>query len=107
MESDERAEVAALALGGGRFPEATDVLIRWCIGVGAEQRHRIGYLALLRNDAATGYLLDAVRSHGRLEAVAAARALATFKDDVATTSSWARRPANHRTPASAASSPSS
>ncbi|MEO7735477.1 MAG: HEAT repeat domain-containing protein, partial [Kofleriaceae bacterium] len=43
---DERAEVAALALGGARFPEAVEVLTRWCIGIGAEQRHRIGYLAL-------------------------------------------------------------
>jgi hypothetical protein len=82
---DERAEVAALALGGARFPAAVEVLTRWCIGVSAEQRHRIGYLALalLRNDAATAYLLDAIRSHGRLDAVAAARALATFKDDAA------------------------
>jgi HEAT repeat protein len=80
---DERAEVAALALGGARFPEAADVLTRWCIGATAEQRHRVGYLALalLRNDAATAYLLDAIRAHGRIDAVAAARALATFKDD--------------------------
>jgi hypothetical protein len=80
---DERAEVAALALGGGRFADAFDALSRWCIGCAPQQRHRIGYLAiaLLRTPAATEYLLDAIRSHGRLDAVAAAGALATFKDD--------------------------
>jgi hypothetical protein len=82
---DERAEVAALALGGGRFADAVDVLADWCIGCTPEQRHRIGYLALalLRAPAATAYLLDAIGSHGRLDAIAAARALATFKDDAA------------------------
>jgi hypothetical protein len=80
---DERAEVAALALGAGRFAEAFDALTGWCIGAAPQQRHRVGYLALalLRAPAATEYLLDAVRSHGRLDAVAAAGALATFKDD--------------------------
>lgn len=80
---DERAEVAALALGGARFADAFDELTGWCVGATPEQRHRIGYLALalLRSEPATDYLLDAIRSHGRLDAVAAARALATFKDD--------------------------
>jgi len=66
-----------------RFPEAVGVLADWCIGATADQRHRIGYLALalLRTDAATAYLLEAIRSHGRADAVAAAQALATFKDD--------------------------
>jgi hypothetical protein len=82
-EHDERAEVAALALGGARMAAAFDALTSWCIGCTPEQRHRIGYLALalLRADPATDYLLDAIRSHGRLDAIAAARALATFKDD--------------------------
>lgn len=82
---DERAEVAALALGGGRFAEAFEVLAAWCTGCRPEQRHRIGYLALalLRAPAATTYLLEAIGSHGRLDAIAAARALATFKDDTA------------------------
>jgi len=82
---DERAEVAALALGGGRFAAAFDDLAAWCIGASPEQRHRIGYLALalLRSDPATEYLLEAIASHGRLDAVAAARALSTFKDDTA------------------------
>jgi hypothetical protein len=82
---DERAEVAALALGGARMAAAFEPITSWCIGATAEQRHRIGYLALalLRADPATDYLLDAIRSHGRLDAIAAARALATFKDDTA------------------------
>jgi hypothetical protein len=80
---DERAEVAALALGGGRFAEAFDALTGWCVGCAPEQRHRVGYLALalLRAPAATAYLLDAIGSHGPADAVAAASALATFKDD--------------------------
>jgi hypothetical protein len=80
---DDRAEVAALALGGARIAAAVEPITRWCIGCPPEQRHNIGYLALalLRTPAATDYLLDAIRSHGRLDAVAAARALATFKDD--------------------------
>jgi HEAT repeat protein len=82
---DDRAEVAALALGGARFAEAVEPLIGWCVGASPEQRHRIGFLALalLRAEPATAHLLDAVRSHGRRDAIAAARALATFKDDPA------------------------
>jgi len=45
-EHDERAEVAALALGSGRFAAAFDTLTSWRIGCTSEQRHRIGYLAL-------------------------------------------------------------
>jgi hypothetical protein len=80
---DERAEVAALALGGARIASAFEPITSWCVGCRPEQRHNIGYLALalLRTPAATDHLLDAIRSHGRLDAVAAARALATFKDD--------------------------
>ncbi|HZJ65832.1 MAG TPA: hypothetical protein VFD36_20115 [Kofleriaceae bacterium] len=80
---DERAEVAALTLGGARMAAAFEPITSWCIGATPEQRHRIGYLALalLRTEPATDYLLDAIRSHGRLDAIAAARALATFKDD--------------------------
>jgi len=80
---DQRGEVAALALGGARFAAAVEPLTAWCVGADPEQRHRIGYLALalLRADPATGYLLDAIAAHGRRDAVAAARALATFKHD--------------------------
>jgi hypothetical protein len=82
---DERAEVAALALGGARFAAAFEPIAAWCVGASLEQRHRIGYLALalLRAEPATAYLLDAIRTHGRRDAVAAARALATFRDDAA------------------------
>ena len=38
---DERAEVAALALGGGRFAAAFEELAAWCVGCTPEQRHRI------------------------------------------------------------------
>lgn len=80
---DDRAEVAALALGGSRIAAAFEELTRWCIGCKPEQRHRVGYLALalLRTDAANDYLLAAIGSHGAADAIAAARALATFKDD--------------------------
>ncbi len=84
-EHDERAEVAALALGGARLADAFDAIRGWCIVAPAEQRHRVGYLALalLRSDEANAYLLGAIRDHGKLDAVAAASALATFKDDTA------------------------
>jgi hypothetical protein len=82
-DHDERAEVAALALGGARVARAFEPLTAWCTGGAPEQRYRVGYLAiaLLRTEPATGYLLDAIRSHARASAAAAARALATFKDD--------------------------
>jgi hypothetical protein len=82
-EHDERAEVAVLAIAGARFAAAFDALTGWCIGATAEQRHRIGFLALalLRSDPANDYLLNAIRGRGPADAVAAARALATFKDD--------------------------
>jgi hypothetical protein len=80
---DERAEVAALALGSARFAQAFEPLTAWCTGARPEQRHVVGYLALalLRSEPATGYLLEAIRSHGAADALAAARALATFKED--------------------------
>jgi hypothetical protein len=80
---DERAEVAALALGGAREADAFEALVSWCIGAPTEQRYRVGYLALalLRSDRANAHLLDAIRHHGKHDALAAARALATFRDD--------------------------
>src|SRR5262249_5325140 len=53
-QHDDRAEVAALALGGARFAAAFDPLTAWCVGATPEQRHRIGYLALalLRSEPA-------------------------------------------------------
>lgn len=82
------AEAAALALGGARIASAAPALAAWCEQCRPEQRHRVGYiaLALLRTDAANAVLLDAIREGGR-NAIAAAKALATFKDDAAVAAS--------------------
>ena len=79
---DERAEIVVLSLGGARVTAARSALIAWCEACRAPQRQRVAYLALalLRDDAATAYLLEAIRSRGKQDALAAARALATFKD---------------------------
>ncbi len=80
---DARSEAAALALGGARVTRAFEPLRAWCLGAKPEQRNRVGYLAmaLLRSDEANAYLLEVVSSHAVAGALAAARALATFKDD--------------------------
>ncbi|HEU0035004.1 MAG TPA: hypothetical protein VFQ53_30470 [Kofleriaceae bacterium] len=80
---DDRAEAAALALGGARIASALPALVAWCESCLAEQRHRVGYLAiaLLRCDDGNRYLLDAVGEAKRGDAIAAATALATFKED--------------------------
>jgi hypothetical protein len=81
---DARAEIAAIALGGARIAGAFEPLVAWCDGCLPAQRHRIGYLALalLRHEPATEHLLGIIRDRPR-EAIAAAGALATFKDDAA------------------------
>jgi hypothetical protein len=107
-EDDDRAEAAALALGSVRAADAAceaeatgaghtagageapvargrgviDALIAWCDRCSRERRHRAGYLALalLRSDRANEHLLDVVRTRARAEAIAAARALATFRE---------------------------
>jgi HEAT repeat protein len=81
---DERAEIAAIALGGARYAGAFEPLTAWCEGCLPAQRHRIGYLALalLRHEPATEYLLRVIRERPR-DAIAAAQALATFKEDAA------------------------
>ena len=80
---DQTAEVAALALGGARIASAFEPLVAWCLGCTPAQRHGVAYvaLALLRDDRATEHLLEAIRDHGTASALAAARALATFKHD--------------------------
>ena len=80
---DERAEIVALALGGARVDAARESLITWCDAARPAQRQRVGYLALalLRDDTATAHVLDAIRTRGKPDALAAARALATFRDD--------------------------
>lgn len=98
-EHDTRAEVAAVALGAARIASAAAPLIAWCAGCTPAQRHRVGYvaLALLRTDEANTYLLDAVRGNGKADAIGAARALATFKEEVADRLRTAA--AEHRDPA--------
>ncbi|HWU86595.1 MAG TPA: hypothetical protein VN253_04945, partial [Kofleriaceae bacterium] len=80
---DDRAEATAVALGASRLPAAVPHLERWCDHCKPEQRARVGYLALAlsRTDAGTARLLDVIRGGRGPDAVAAARALATFKDD--------------------------
>ena len=80
---DERAEATVLALGASRIAAAVPHVERWCERCRPEQRARVGYLALAlsRTDAGTARLLDVIRQGRGPDAVAAARALATFKDD--------------------------
>jgi hypothetical protein len=82
---DDRAEAAALGLGGARIANAFEPLRAWSMGATPEQRRRVGYLALalLRSDDANAYLLGVVRDAAHPDAVAAARALATFKETLA------------------------
>jgi hypothetical protein len=81
-DHDDRAEAAALSLGDARVTEAREALATWCQESRPDRRHRAGYLALalLRDDAANAMLADAITSRAKGDAVAAARALATFKD---------------------------
>lgn len=80
---DERAEATAVALGASRLAAAVPHLERWCDHCRPEQRARVGYLALAltRTDAGTARLLRVIAEGRGPDAVAAARALATFKDD--------------------------
>lgn len=83
LEGDDGiAEAAAIALGIARIERAVEPLAAWSLGAKPEQRHRVGYvsLALLRTDAANEILLARVSNGGR-DGIAAAKALATFKDD--------------------------
>jgi hypothetical protein len=80
---DERAEAAALALGESRLAAAAPILIEWCGRALADVRARVGYLALalLRDDTANAHLLEQLATAAKTDAIAAARALATFKAD--------------------------
>ena len=81
-KADERGECVAVALGASRL-DATRELIAWCERCVGEQRERVGYLplALSRREPATAYLLAVIREQSPRDAVAAAKALATFKHD--------------------------
>jgi HEAT repeat protein len=80
---DGTAEAAALALGSSRLAAAVPLLLTFCEEATADARERTGYLALalLRDDAANEHLLGIVRDGDVSYAVAAAKALATFRDD--------------------------
>lgn len=80
---EERAEAAALALGESRLGEAAPILIAWCERVFAAVRERVGFLALalLRDETANAHLLEVVATGAKTDAIAALRALATFKAD--------------------------
>jgi hypothetical protein len=83
--AEETAELAALALGESRRAAAFPILRTFCDDSTASMREQVGYLALtlLRLDAATDHLIDVIRGDDAREAIAAARALATFRDDPA------------------------
>lgn len=80
---DERADLAAIALASSRLTGARAPLLAWCAESLPGHRRRVGYLALalLRDDAATEHLLEVIRTQSKPDALAAARALATFRDD--------------------------
>lgn len=84
--ADERADAAALALGGNRVTGALDALHAWCATCGGPRRQRVGYvaLALLRTDRANELLAKVIGEERGAEALAAAKALATFRDDATT-----------------------
>lgn len=84
-DGGERAEVAAIALGGTRDPSVVDPLVVYARSTTGSSR-AVAYLALalLRLDAANRVLLGAIRTNGKADALAATQALATFKDDPAT-----------------------
>ncbi|MEO8701722.1 MAG: hypothetical protein ABI867_16870, partial [Kofleriaceae bacterium] len=81
-DTGEVGEAAALALGSSRVLEAVEPLIAWCDHCSPERRHRAGYLAiaLLRSDVGTAHLLEMIATRSKADAIAAARALAVFKE---------------------------
>ena len=82
---DDRSELAVLALATSRLDETLPPILLWCERALPEQRGRVGYLALalMRRDDATAHLLQVIERGAPRDAIAAGRALATFKDDPA------------------------
>jgi hypothetical protein len=80
---DERAELAAYALGGSRLADAFPLLVAWSAECAARQRQMVAFLALalLRDARANALLVDTIARAERAEALAAATALATFAAD--------------------------
>lgn len=77
------AEVAALALGGSRLPEAFAVLKSWTERIGDPALRRSGLLAIamLKLDESIGYLLAMVAEAEPLQAREAITALAIYRYD--------------------------
>lgn len=98
---DERSCAAALGLAERRLAASVPALIAWCEGLRPATRARVGYLALalIRDDAATDALLARVRDAARADAIAAGKALATFKDDPAVAARLREAAAAHPDPA--------
>jgi hypothetical protein len=98
---DDRSTAAALALGERRLTAAAPALIAWCDRLKPATRARAGYLALalLRDDAASDHLLARVREGTRADAIAAGKALATFRDDRALADRLRAAAAAHPDPA--------
>jgi hypothetical protein len=84
---DQRADAAALALGGHRVAEALDDLIKWAKRPHDLERKQIAHLALalLRSDGGNAALIDVIKNGNPANARSAAEALATFKQEPAIT----------------------
>lgn len=82
-EGGETADAAALVLGESRLSGARPLLLAFCEEAPPDARSRVGYLALalLREEAANEWLLGRVREADPGDAIAAGKALATFRDD--------------------------
>jgi hypothetical protein len=74
-------DVIALALAESRLPGALPLVRGWVARTLPDVRRSIGYLALALTRGAHDDLLEVVRSGADADALAAAKALATFKDD--------------------------
>lgn len=82
-EDVETAEVAALALGESRFPEAFDILRNWWEQVKAPELRQTGLLAIatLRHDEALEFLLSLVADGKISDAKDAIAALRIYRQD--------------------------
>lgn len=76
-------DAIALALAESRLPDALPPLRAWVARSRADTRRAIGYLALALTRAANDDLLAVIRDGDAPDALAAAKALATFRDDPA------------------------
>ncbi len=82
-DHDDMSELAVIALATSRFDDLLPRIQAWCDGALGEPRRRVGYvaLALLRDDRATARLVEVIATGSRADAIAAGKALATFKAD--------------------------